>query len=520
MNKPLKAKTQNRKLKFVGVLTLAAIASFWLSGSTQFGSPVLAEGPPESITIDASAKSTPFPHWWEHMFGSCRASLSLRESYRNDLSKVKAELPVDYVRFHGILHDDIGIYDEDKDGKPIYNFSYVDQVYDGLLDIGVRPFVEISFMPEKLAAKPELFGFWYKPNVAPPKDYAKWNDLMTKLAEHLIARYGIDEVSKWYFEVWNEPNIGFWAGEPKQESYFKLYDETAKSLKSVNTRIRVGGPSTAQAAWCKTFIDHCTKNNVPFDFVSTHVYGNDSSMDVFKTNENIPRRDMVARAMHKVYDEVKSSSKPDTPIIWSEFNASFFNEQNVTDSEFMGPWIANYIKQADGLADMVSFWTFSDVFEEGGVVKTPFYGGFGLIAAGNIPKASFNAFQLLHKLGEEKIANESNDALITRTKDGTVTMALWNYFAPEEKGESKKYTINLQSMNDCKKARIFTLDEDNGSALTLFKKMGQPSFPSREQQKELRKAAELGEPELKDLSSPKLELTLKPKALALIEFLK
>ncbi len=472
------------------------------------------------INIDANAKASPFPHWWEHMFGSGRAALSLRESYRNDLSKMKAELPVEYVRFHGILHDELGLYDEDKDGRPIYNFSYIDQVYDGLLDIGVRPFVELSFMPEKLAAKPEIFGFWYKPNIAPPKDYSKWNALMKNLAEHLIARYGIDEVSKWYFEVWNEPNIGFWAGEPKLESYLKLYDETARTLKAVNPRLRVGGPSTAQAAWSKIFIDHCTKEKVPFDFVSTHVYGNDSAEDVFKTHEKIPRKDMVARAMRKVYDEVKSSSKPDTAIIWSEFNASFFNEQNVTDSEFMGPWLANYIRQADGLADMVSFWTFSDVFEEGGVVKSPFYGGFGAIAAGNIPKAAFNAFKLLHKLGEEKLANPSEDAIISKSKDGALIAAAWNYSAPEEKGESKKLTVNLQSMGEFKKARIYVLDEDNGSALSLFKKMGQPAFPTREQQKELRKAAELSEPELKELSSPQLELTLKAKALALIEFLK
>ena len=186
----------------------------------------------ESIVIDASGKAHPFPHYWEHMFGSGRAVLSLRDSYRQDLRDVKKITDVRYVRFHAILHDEMGVYDEDAQGQPIYNFSYVDQAYDGLLASGVRPFVELSFMPKKLAASQILHAFWYKPNVAPPKDYAKWDALITELAKHLIARYGIDEVSQWYFEVWNEPNLDFWGGDPKQPTYFELYDHTARALKA------------------------------------------------------------------------------------------------------------------------------------------------------------------------------------------------------------------------------------------------------------------------------------------------
>lgn len=454
------------------------------------------------------------------MFGSCRAILSLRESYRNDLRKTKSIVPMEYVRFHGIFHDDVGVYDEDKDGKPIYNFSYVDQIYDGLLENGVRPFVELSFMPKKLASKPDCFGFWYEPNCNPPKDWKKWDELISKFGEHLVQRYGIDEVSKWYFEVWNEPNIDFWMGNPKEESYYKLYDETARALKAVNSRIRVGGPSTAQAAWCDRFIAHCVKDNVPVDFVSTHVYANDTSKDVFGTEEKIPRRDMVARAMKKVHEQVKASARPDLPIIWSEFNASFYFEQNVTDSTFMGPWLANNIREADGLADHVSYWTFSDVFEEGGVVKTPFFGGFGLIAAGGIPKASFNALKLLRMLGDKRIDPDCKDAIITKRPDGTLVIATWNYTAPDEKGEVRNILLDLSASPEFKKARIHLVDVDHGSALTLFKKMGEPAWPTREQQKQLRAAAELPEPEERSLTNSKLKLNLKPQALALIEFSK
>src|SRR6516225_442057 len=231
----------------------------------------------ERIVIDASAHATPLPHFWEHLFGSGRAILSLRDSYRQDLREVKKITAMRYIRFHAIFHDEVGVYDEDAQGNPVFNFSYVNQIYDGLLSNGLRPFVELSFMPKKLASnKDALHAFWYRQNVSPPRDYAKWDEMITQFARHLVERYGIDEVSQWYFEVWNEPNIDFWAGDPKEQTYDHLYDMAAQSLKAVNSRLRVGGPATAQAAWVDRFIRHCVENHVPVDFVSTHVYGNDS----------------------------------------------------------------------------------------------------------------------------------------------------------------------------------------------------------------------------------------------------
>src|SRR5215467_10013922 len=187
--------------------------------------------------------------------------------------------------------------------------------------------------------------------------------------------------------------------------------------KAVNSRLRVGGPATAQAAWVDRFIRHCVENHVPVDFVSTHVYGNDSSQDVFGTNEVIPRTQMVCRAVRKVHDQVKASSLPSLPLIWSEYNASYKTEPDVTDSVFMGPYLADTIRQCDGLVDILSYWTFSDVFEEQGVVKQPFYGGFGLVAAGGLPKPAFNAFKILHKLGDLRLDLASDSALLTRRSD-------------------------------------------------------------------------------------------------------
>ena len=485
-----------------------------------FAAPLCAQtsAPEQTIVIDADAPAHPFPHFWEKMFGSGRAILSLRDSYRHDLRETKRITGFEYVRFHAIFHDEVGLYDETPDGKPIYNFSYIDQIYDGLLENHVRPFVELSFMPKKLTSDPAaLHPFWYKQNVAPPKDWNKWSELIEAFARHLVERYGEDEVAQWYFEVWNEPNIDFWAGNPKDATYFELYDRAARAIKSVSARLRVGGPSTAQAAWADRFLAHCHERNVAVDFVSTHVYGNDRSEDVFGTHESIPRTQMVCRAVKEVHDQIAASAYPKLPLIWSEYNADYGNHVSVTDSPFIGPWLADTIRQCDGLVDIMSYWAFSDVFEEQGVVKTPFYGGFGLLAERSIPKAAFNDFALLHRLGDSRLAVKSDSALVTRTKSGSLVIAVWNLFLPEEKGSPRNVTLQFAKSVAAGSARVTVVDADHGSPLAAFEKMGRPPFPNREQIDLLREAGALPASEQVRISNGSLSLTLEPHALAIVE---
>jgi xylan 1,4-beta-xylosidase len=451
------------------------------------------------------------------MFGSGRAVLSLREGYRNDLRQVKQITDVQYIRFHGIFLDEMGVYDEDAQGNPVYNFSYVDQVYDGLLQNGVRPFVELSFMPKKLAAKEALQSFWYKPNVAPPKDYKKWDGLITAFTRHLVERYGSDEVAKWYFEVWNEPNLDFWAGEPRQSTYWELYDHTAADIRQIDSHLRVGGPATAQAAWVDAFIRHCVENHIPLDFVSTHVYGNDPPEPVLGINETVARNQMVCRAVNKVHKQITSSPLPNIPLIWSEFNASYKNEPDVTDSVYMGPWLADTIRQCDGLVNEMSYWTFSDVFEEQGVVKEPFYGGFGLIAAGNIPKPSYNAFRLLHRLGDERISVNSDVTLVTRRKDGTLVLAIWDLVNPGESGAAKNVVLKFEHLGKARHAYVSRVDDSHGDVHAAYMKIGSPRYPTQAQLKQLRQASELAAPETHDLKSDELKVDVPVNGLVMIE---
>ena len=494
--------------------TFAVSKAERLQAQTDAQSQVLAE----AIEVDANAPSHPFPHFWEKMFGSGRASLSLRESYRHDLRETKRITNFEYVRFHAIFHDEVGVYDEDASGKPTYNFSYVDQIYDGLLENKVRPFIELSFMPKKLTSDPNaLHAFWYKQNVAPPKDWTKWDELMEAFARHLVQRYGEDEVANWYFEVWNEPNLDFWVGNPKQPTYFELYDHTARAIKKVSSRLRVGGPSTAQAAWADAFLAHCKEKNVPVDFVSSHVYGNDKTEDVFGTHENISRNDMVCRAVNKVHQQITASAYPHVPLIWTEYNAAYSNQPQVTDSAYMGPFLANVIRQCDGLTEMMSYWTFSDVFEEQGVVKTPFYGGFGILAERSIPKPAFNDFALLHRLGDTRLDVSSDSALVTRRKDGSLVIAVWNLFLPEQAGSPKTVTLHFKGSPSARSARITIVDKEHGSPLPTYDKLGQPQSPTLLQIEELRKAASLPPAQQQKITNGSVTLKLQPHALALIE---
>jgi xylan 1,4-beta-xylosidase len=478
-----------------------------------------AQVPPQKIVIDARAPGRPFPHFWEQTFGSGRAILTLRESYRIDLREVKKVTEFSYVRFHNILHDEDGVYDEDAQGHPIYNFAYVDQIYDGLLQNRVRPFVEISFMPKKLALRQDIHPFWYKQIVSPPKDYKKWDDLIRALAQHLVDRYGLDEVSKWYFEVWNEPNIDFWSGEPKQSTYFELYDHTARALKGVSPRLRVGGPATSSAHWVDAFIQHAVAENVPTDFISSHGYADDTVQDLFGTNEDIPMDQRVCLAIKKVHDQIAGSARPGLPLMWTEWNVASFGMLHARDTTYVGAALADDIRQCDGLVDMMSFWTFSDVFEEDGPKHEPFDGSFGLVALGGIKKPSYAAFALLHQLGPERIVEGSDpdNILVTRERDGSLVIAAWNLVDPTRKGSARQVEFEIHGVPPNSRIRLRRADAGHGNTLAAYQKMGSPQYPTPAQVGELNRVAEDMSVESMRLSKGVIDLQLPVNGVLLLE---
>lgn len=497
------------RFSLCSILVLAVVWTVFCPGPTA----ALAQ---ETIPVDAHAPATPFPHFWEQMFGSGHAILALRESYRDDLRAVKKATGFSYVRFHGILDDEVGVYSFDAMCKPVYNFSYVDQIYDNLLRNGVRPVVEISFMPKKLAANPDdLHSFWYKPNVSPPKSWDQWDDLISHFAQHLVERYGIEEVSQWYFEVWNEPNIDFWGGVPRQQSYFDLYQHTARDLKAVNSRLRVGGPATAAASWIPEFLNFNAKNHVPIDFISAHGYADDTVEDLFHNDTPVPMDDRVCQAIAKVDRQIKASPIPNLPLLWSEWNVQ--GMKNARDTTFVGPALANTIRECDGSVKMMSFWTFDDVFEEGGVIRTPFDGEFGLIAMGGIKKPSFYDFSLLHHLGNSRLANSSKNAIVTRTASGGLAIAVWNLVDPDQTGTGKTVHLVLEGVAKGAAVSVSRVDADHGNTLAIYRAMGSPRYPTQAQVERMNAESALPKPVVQRLDGNRLDLNLPVNALVLVE---
>jgi len=381
-------------------------------------------------TVHANFDSTAGP--MNPMFNACvgagRAAEGLRADWQQQLAYVRKECGFRYIRMHGLLTDDMAVYSEDKNGKPLYNFMYVDVLFDFLHSIGIKPFVELGFMPARLASGSKTI-FWWKGNVTPPKDYEKWAGLVQHLVEHFTERYGADEVKTWYFEVWNEPNLdGFWAGT--QQDYFKLYTYSARAIKSVNPSYRVGGPATAGAAWEPEMIAYCHGNNVPLDFISTHAYGvKQGFLDEFGNTGTVLDTNPMSLSGDVLQSrkEITQSAMPGLELHYTEWSASYTPADPIHDSYHEAAYVLQKLKQVGNAANSMSYWVFTDIFEEPGPRFTPFHGGFGLLTIQGINKPVFYAYQFLNQLGKIELANKDSSSWVCRDSTGNIQVLAWDF---------------------------------------------------------------------------------------------
>ena len=389
-----------------------------------------ASGAPErTIAVDVNQVQGPLDTSFKECIGAGRANEGLRADWQAQLRTARRECGFKYIRMHGLLTDDMGVYKEDAHGNPIYNWQYIDRLYDFLLSIDVKPFVELSFMPKDLASGDKTI-FWWKGNVTPPKSYDKWGDLIRHLVLHFQDRYGHDEVKSWYFEVWNEPDLhnGFFTGT--KEDYFKLYAVTAQAIKSVSPDYRVGGPATAMGQWDKSFIDFCYSNNVPLDFVSSHNYGVKSGYldetgqrgTVIDADSNSVIGRMVGE--RKMIDQ---SPMPGLPLHFTEWSSAYTPTDFMHDTYQQAAFILSKVKGAYQSVDSMSYWTFTDIFEENGPRMTPFHGGFGLINYQDLKKPAFYAFKFLNELGQSELKDADPASWVCRNPDNSVQALFWNY---------------------------------------------------------------------------------------------
>lgn len=404
------------------------------------------------ITVDFVGPKSPFPHFWETVIGSEGADFPLREDLLSHYQEVRERFGVQYVRFHGILHDNLGVYKEDNDGSPQFNFEKVSKLYDNLLDIGIRPFVEFSFMPEALASKDTHIFFW-KGNTSPPKDYKKWEALIRAFVEHCIKRYGKKEVRKWYFEIWNEPNIGFWSGT--KEEYWRLYDHAVKAIKEVDPYLRVGGPASAGGEWVKEILEHCSSENLAtggvssyIDFVSYHGYPTDRGYIVGGKPFEYFGIDFWRELSRLNYEIVRLFDKSgEIEIHVTEWNMSVRLWDLEQCSSNGAAYCCQAINDVCGYVDTFSYWTVSDIFREMGFPDKEFHGGFGLITVHGLKKPKYWAFELLHRLNGPRIPVSVENpikgigTIATRPKDG-LALLTW-YFNPLYYNSVKDIPLNV-----------------------------------------------------------------------------
>ncbi len=401
------------------------------------GSPVANE---RVISADCGREAGRLNRMFEFCVGAGRANEGLRADWQRQLRQVRDECGFRYIRFHGLFCDDMGVYFEEK-GRPVYNWQYIDELFDFLLGIGMKPFVELGFMPSALASGSQTI-FWWRGNVTPPKDYAKWEAFIAAFVQHCTERYGRDEVRSWYFEVWNEPNLdGFWMGNPAKKpydewapaaraEYFKLYTTTARAVKSVDAAYRVGGPATAGEGWIDETLAFCAEQKAPLDFISTHSYATMSGyLDEHGNAGTVfaPERDAITSGVRRVRDKIVHSPFPQAELHYTEWSSSYTPADPIHDSYHSAAFILDKMRNIGRAADSMSYWTFTDIFEESGPRTTPFHGGFGLMNYQDLRKPAYFAYKFLHQLGDRELACSDPAAFVCRRADGSLQALFWDF---------------------------------------------------------------------------------------------
>ncbi|HEX6426565.1 MAG TPA: glycoside hydrolase [Niastella sp.] len=483
-------------------ILLSSMSGKLIAQSSKRNKPVVQE---RIIQADFNKAAGRTNTMFKDCVGAGRANEGLRADWQQQLAYVKKECGFRYIRMHGLLTDDMAVYKEDNHGKPEYNYMYVDVLFDFLHSIGMKPFVELGFMPSALASGPQTI-FWWRGNVTPPRDYNKWADLIRNLLLHFTERYGADEVKTWYFEVWNEPNLspGFWTGS--QADYFKLYKYTAQAVKSVNAAYRVGGPGTAGAAWESETIDYCHKNNVPIDFISTHAYGvKQGFLDEFGNGGTVLDKDpmSVSGDVLQSRKEIAGSPMPNLELHYTEWSASYTPADPIHDSYHEAAYVLQKLKQVGNAANSMSYWVFTDIFEESGPRFTPFHGGFGMLNTQGINKPVFYTYQFLNRLGDIELANTDSCSWVCRDSTGNMQALVWDftnthpgdsvhnqvYYIRDLPSRSKgKLKVNIAHVPDGMYAlEVYKTGYRCNDAYSTYLTMGRPAQLTRQQVEQIKK---------------------------------
>lgn len=484
--------------------------------------------------LDYQSETEGYKKYWNLCVGSCHAATALRGDWQEQMKKCHRDLGFAYVRFHGLFNDDMSVVTKDLlSRKPDYCFTNIDKIYDFLLSIGMKPFVELGFMPSALASGTKTV-FAYKGNTTLPKDEAVWSDFIQTFVRHLLERYGMQEVRTWFFEVWNEPNLGgkdspagFWSGT--KEEYFHFYKLTAEAVKQADKGLKVGGPSTSNNAWITEFIQYCKNTESPLDFITTHHYptdvvlgygvedsanlnnpvdindpekikhlmeavkNNSTELDIMKEKYSVFKSQLWEHVERGVLTDMAKRAKEEAegyPLYYTEWGSL---AGLASDGSFGASFIAKTVLDNLGYVDGYSFWLFSDIMEESGQAAPVFHGGFGLLTQQGIPKAPYRVFELLHKLGKckykEKFCQGTVDMYAFWAEESqALQLLVVNHNSLLHTIKDETISLRISRAPVCIRGEKICVDDSHANALTEWERMGKPVYIS-EKQKLLLEAA-------------------------------
>lgn len=489
------------------------------------------------VQIAKDSQGSPFGNSLFKCISIGRANDLLRTDYYDQIKELQSIMHFQYCRFHGIFHDAMAVVRRKENGQIVYQWHQVDKVTDNLLSLGLKPFWELSSMPETMASK-ETYAFKWKFNSSEPKDYQEWGDLVKAFVSHMVDRYSLDEVRTWYFEVWNEPDLkNFWVSGMK--AYHTLYTYAVKAVKSVDPALRVGGPASAGIRAAEDFLDYCIENGLPLDFVSCHAYPQGEYCEYKNRQESIyePGRFTKTR-VDQLYEHVKRSSRPNLEIHWTEWNTQSASDADhvswlfnpTVDSLFSAGCIVNNMLSVKDHLHSISYWIVSDLMEERGLPNSPFSFSYGLMNLQGIKKASFHAFSLLKKMNGREMKITMTDempigcGLSAVEENGISKVLLYNSHLPDiEQQPDWAVQFSLQMANDTYIATSARICQEHGSCYETWIQMGKPQNLSRTQEEMLRY---LSTPEYNfseyciDNGQADVSVVLKPNEVLYIEFQK
>ena len=510
-----------------------AAAALAASGLLLAGGAAMAQS--RVIVADAGAESRPRDRMADFSVGADYPAVTGREDALAQLEIAREELGFRYIRFHAIFHDDMGVYRE-VDGQPVYDFTKVDALYDRFLAMGIKPFVELGFTPHDMRTSEQTIFYW-KGNTSHPEP-EKWDALVDAFVRHLIDRYGAAEVRTWFFEVWNEPNLdGFWE-RADQAAYFDLYVRTARVIKAIDPALPVGGPSTAGAAWVPELLAYARAHDAPVDFVTTHTYGVDGGfLDEMGESDIklLPNADAIIGDVRRVREQIEASATPGLPLYFTEWSTSYNPRDPVHDAALSASYILSRLKPVEGLVQGMSYWTYSDLFEEPGPQSRPFDGGFGLMNPQGIRKPSWFAYKYLNRLGDRELANVDAQSIVTMD-EGRLQVLAWHYEAPDQPVSNRPFfrtvhearaleplVIEARGMaSGTYRVEIRRVGIRHNDAYTAYLEMGRPETLSAEQVAALQ-ALTRDEPEVRTVvvdrnGVGRLELPMRAYDVVLAEF--